>query len=103
MALLEGCDLLGVTIIDGVGLTGRFTGDVERGALDGRLVRWPWLVFGRGRLIDESGHDGFRSGLWIVKKLDFLRLDDGEGGICDNVSMVRSDRDGLGRRRIVSF
>ena len=88
--------------MEGVGLTGRFTGDVERGAMDGRLVRWPWLVLGRGRLIDELGRGGIRSGLWTAKKLDFLPAGDGDGGICDNVSMVRSDRDGLGRRRVVS-
>jgi len=41
-------------------------------------------------------------GLSEGKKLDFRRRGEGEGGICDSVSMVRSDKDGLGFRRAVS-
>lgn len=39
------------------------------------------------------GLDGSR-----LKKLDLRLLGDGEGGKCDRVSMVLSDRDGLGLR-----
>lgn len=33
-----------------------------------------------------------------LKKLDLRLHDEGEGGICDNVSMVLSDNEGLGFR-----
>ena len=56
-------------------------------------------MLGLGRLSDEAGRDTFRSGLPDGKKLDFLRCGDGEGGSCDKVSIVRSDKEGLGRRR----
>ena len=37
-------------------------------------------------------------GLSEVKKLDLRRLGEGDGGICDSVSTVRSDSDGRGFR-----
>ena len=57
------------------------------------------LEVGLDRLSADAGREGGRIGLSIVKKLDFLRRGDGDGGICDNVSMVRSESEGLGRRR----
>jgi hypothetical protein len=51
-------------------------------------------------LIADAGRGGGRIGLAIsvLKKLDFCRFDKGEGGICDKVSTVLSDSDGLGFR-----
>ena len=41
-------------------------------------------------------------GLSLVKKPDCRRRGDGEGGICDKVSIVRSDRDGRDFRVVLS-
>lgn len=98
-ALLEGVDMLGVTFVEGICFCLFLIGDTKGGAIDDCFVRWPWLVLGLGRLSDEAGRDTFRSGLSDGKKLDFLRRGDGEGGSCDKVSIVRSDKEGLGRRR----
>ena len=98
-ALLAGDVLLGVTLSGGGNMGGRFTGDVIRGAIVGKPGRCPWLVLGLGRPSEESGREGLRSGLSEGKKLDLLRRGDGEGGIWDNVWIVRSDKDGRGRRR----
>ena len=50
---------------------------------------------------DEPGREEIAAGLSEVKKLDFRRLGDGDGGICESVSIVRSDNDGLDLREIV--
>ena len=49
--------------------------------------------------MDDAGLEGVPAGLSAGKKLDLLLRGEGEGGICDSVSMVRSDKEGLGRRR----
>lgn len=51
-------------------------------------------------LIAEAGRGGGRIGLVVstLKKLDLRLIDDGEGGICEIVSIVLSDSDGLGLR-----
>lgn len=46
----------------------------------------------------EQREDG-RIGDSPVKKLDFFFIGEGEGGICDRVSTVRSDKEGLGGLR----
>ena len=48
----------------------------------------------------EAGRGGGRIGLVLstLKQLDFLLFEEGEGGICESVSTVLSDRDGLGFR-----
>ena len=69
--------------------TERLPGDVDLCAM---------LEVGLDRLRADAGRDGGRIGLSIVKKLDFRPRGDGDGGICDNVSMVRSESEGLGRR-----
>ena len=52
-------------------------------------------------LRDEPGREEVTAGLSEVKKLDFRLPGDGDGGICESVSIVRSDRDGLGFRESV--
>lgn len=52
--------------------------------LDGDLE---WLVNA------DDGRDGERIGLAGLKKLDRFLRDTGDGGICDRVSMVRSDKE----------
>lgn len=42
----------------------------------------------------DGARDGERIGLAPLKKLDCLLTDAGDGGICDSVSSVRSDKDG---------
>lgn len=81
------------------GDTGRFVGEVALGAIGGIGGRCPRLVTGRGRLVNEGGREGVPAGLSGQKKLDFRLRGDGVGGICERVSIVRSERDGLGRRR----
>ena len=49
-------------------------------------------------LRDEPGREETAAGLSDVKKLDFRLPGDGDGGICESVSIVRSDKDGLGLR-----
>ena len=49
-------------------------------------------------LRDELGRDDGAIGLSDGKKLDLRLRGDGEGGIWDRVSMVLSDKEGLGRR-----
>lgn len=64
-----------------------------------------WLVLGRDRASDDVGLTGDIIDLSEVKKLDVGLLGDGVGGICDRVSVVRSEREGLGLlgfRRAVS-
>lgn len=53
-------------------------------------------MLGRDLFKDDPGREGGFDGLSGGKKLDLLLRGDGDGGICDNVSMVRSDREGLG-------
>lgn len=50
--------------------------------------------------IAEAGRRGGRMGLVFstLKKLDFRLVEEGEGDICESVSTVLSDRDGLGFR-----
>lgn len=71
-------------------------GTTER--LFGDIGLSPILELGLDRLSADGGREGGRIGLSMVKKLDFLPRGDGEGGMCDNVSIVRSESDGLGRR-----
>lgn len=52
-------------------------------------------------LRDEPGREDVTAGLSEVKKLDFRLPGDGDGGICERVSIVRSDKDGLGFRESV--
>ena len=52
-------------------------------------------------LRDEPGREEATAGLSEVKKLDFRLPGDGDGGICESVSIVRSDKDGLGFRESV--
>jgi hypothetical protein len=47
----------------------------------------------------DGARDGERIGLAPLKKLDCLIDDAGDGGICDSVSSVRSDKDGRTSRR----
>lgn len=49
-------------------------------------------------LSDEPGREETTAGLSEVKKLDFRLPRDGDGGICESVSIVRSDKEGLGLR-----
>lgn len=53
-----------------------------------------------GRLLlgDDTGRDDGVIGFSGRKKLDLRLRGDGEGGIWDSVSIVLSDREGLGRR-----
>ena len=44
----------------------------------------------------DAGRDGGRIGLSFVKKLDFLLVGEGVGGIWESVSIVRSDSEGRG-------
>lgn len=55
-------------------------------------------MLGRVLLRDEVGRDDGATGLSDGKKLDLRLRGDGEGGIWDKVSMVLSDKEGLGRR-----
>jgi hypothetical protein len=52
----------------------------------------------RELLIAEAGRRGRRIGLEVsrLKILDLRLFDFGEGGICERVSMVLSESDGLG-------
>lgn len=52
-------------------------------------------------LKDDVGRDDGAIGLSGGKKLDLRLRGDGEGGIWERVSMVLSDREGLGRRELV--
>ena len=52
-------------------------------------------------LRDEPGREEVTAGLSKVKKLDFRLPGDGDGGICERVSIVRSDKDGLDFRENV--
>ena len=52
-------------------------------------------------LRDEPGREELTAGLSEVKKLDFRLPGDGDGGICESVSIVRSDKDGLDFRENV--
>ena len=52
-------------------------------------------------LRDEPGREEVTAGLSEVKKLDFRLPGDGDGGICESVSIVRSDKDGLDFRESV--
>ena len=63
-----------------------------------RAPYWPLLVPGLDLLSDEPGREEPVAGLSEVKKLDFRLPGDGDGGICERVSIVRSDKDGLGLR-----
>ena len=54
-------------------------------------------MLGRVLLRDEVGRDDGATGLSDGKKLDLRLRGDGEGGIWDKVSMVLSDKEGLGR------
>ena len=65
--------------------------------LDGKGGRWPWLVLGRILLRDDVGRDDGATGLSAGKKLDLRLRGDGEGGIWERVSIVLSDKEGLGR------
>lgn len=53
-------------------------------------------MLGRDLFRDEPGREVGCNGLSEGKKLDLLLRGDGDGGICDSVSMVRSEREGLG-------
>ena len=57
------------------------------------------LVLGRGRAMEDEGLSGDATGLSVWKKLDLLFLG-GVGGIWASVSIVRSEREGLGHRRL---
>jgi hypothetical protein len=50
-------------------------------------------------VIADGVRDGDRTGLLPLKKLDCLLEGPGDGGIRDNVSIVRSDNEGRGRPR----
>lgn len=63
-----------------------------------RAPYWPLLVPGLDILRDEPGREEITAGLSELKKLDFRLPGDGDGGICESVSIVRSDKDGLGFR-----
>ena len=78
----------------------RLAGDGGLGfeMLDGRCGRSPWLVLGRDLLKDDVGRDAGPTGLSIGKKLDLRLRGDGEGGIWERVSIVLSDKEGLGLR-----
>ena len=65
--------------------------------LDGKIGCWPWLVTGRVLLRDDVGRDDGATGLCVGKKLDLRLRGDGEGGIWERVSIVLSDKEGLGR------
>lgn len=73
-------------------------GGLGVGKPDNRAGRWPWLVLGRALLKDDAGRDDGATGLSDGKKLDLRLRGDGEGGIWERVSTVRSDKEGLGRR-----
>lgn len=47
----------------------------------------------------DGARDGDRIGLLPLKKLDCLRAEAGDGGICAKVSSVRSDSEGRTPRR----
>jgi hypothetical protein len=72
--------------------------DAGKGGRSGRLVGDDGLDL--EILIAEAGRSGGSIGLIVsaLKKLDFRPFEEGEGGICDSVSMVLSDNDGLGLR-----
>lgn len=53
-------------------------------------------MLGRDVFKEDPGREIGLEGLSGGKKLDLLLRGDGDGGICDNVSIVRSDREGLG-------
>ena len=53
---------------------------------------------GRDLLSDEPGLDEVIAGLSGLKKLDFRLPVDGDGGIWESVSIVRSDKEGLDLR-----
>lgn len=56
----------------------------------------PSLVPGRlALLIAEAGREGGPIGLCGVKKLDFRLPPAGEGGMCERLSIVLSEREGL--------
>ena len=73
-------------------------GGLGVGNSGGKGGRWPWLVLGRVLLTDDAGRDDEATGLSGGKKLDLRLRGDGEGGIWERVSMVLSDKEGLGRR-----
>lgn len=54
-----------------------------------------------GGLIDEAGRDGGPIGLSGTKKADDLLEDEGDGGIWDKVSIVRSESEGLVLKGVV--
>lgn len=74
-------------------------GDWGRGVgkPDGSGGCWLWLVPGRDLLRDDTGRDE-GAGLSEEKNPDCRLRGDGEGGICERVSIVLSDREGRGRR-----
>ena len=82
-----------------VGSKRRLVGDSGLGVeeLDGRGGRWPWLVLGRVLLREDVGRDDGATGLSGGKKPDLRLRGDGEGGIWERVSIVLSDKEGLGR------
>ena len=82
-----------------VGSKRRLVGDGGLGVeeLDGKGGRRPWLVLGRVLLRDDVGRDEGATGLSGGKKLDLRLRGDGEGGIWERVSIVLSDKEGLGR------
>lgn len=55
-------------------------------------------MFGRDLLGDDPGREQGFEGLSELKKPDLLLWGDGDGGICDSVSIVLSEREALGRR-----
>ena len=71
------------------------------GKPESRAPYWPLLVPGLDLLRDEPGREETAAGLSEVKKPDFRLPGDGDGGICESVSIVRSDNDALGLREIV--
>ena len=82
------------------GNKGRLVGDwgLGVGKPEFRAPYWPLLVPGLDILRDEPGREEITAGLSEVKKLDFRLPGDGDGGICESVSIVRSDKDGLAFR-----
>lgn len=68
------------------------------GKLEDNCGCCPWLVLGRDRAKDDAGREIEAIGSSKGKKLDFLRLGEGDGGICERVSMALSESDGLGPR-----